>query len=195
MRLFVLARHGESELNLTHRINGDPAVPAALSDTGRVQARALGAQLAQLPFGTCVVTRFARTRETAAITLAGRDVPIVEEPLLDDIDVGDLEGQTVEDYRTWKRAHTRADPFPGGESLDDAARRYARGFARLLQLPHDRVLVVCHEIPVRYALNAASGSSELDGPAHDIANAAPFLFDEDALRRAAAGIERLAGAS
>ena len=56
------------------------------------------------------------------------------------------------------------------------------------------MLVVCHEIPVRYALNAAGGSGELDGPAHDIANATPFLFDEDALRRAAAGIERLAGA-
>jgi broad specificity phosphatase PhoE len=191
MRVFVLARHGESELNLTHRINGDPAVRVALSDTGREQARVLGAQLAQLPLEACVVTRFSRTRETAEITLAGRDVPLVEEPLLDDIDIGDLEGETVEDYRSWKRAHTRADPFPGGESLDDAAQRYARGFARLLELPHDCVLVVCHEIPVRYALNAAGGSGELDRPLHDIGNAMPYLFDEAALRRAAERIAQL----
>ena len=189
MRLFLLARHGESELNLTHRINGDPTVSVALSPRGREQARDLGLQVAHLGLEACVVTRFPRTRETAELALGDRAVPVVEEPLLDDIDVGDLEGQTVEDYRTWKRAHTRADAFPGGESLDDAARRYASGLGQLLELPHDRVLVVCHEIPVRYALNAAGGSLDLDGPAHDIGNAVPYLFDEDALRRAA---ERIA---
>ena len=47
------------------------------------------------------------------------------------------------------------------------------------------MLVVCHEIPVRYALNAASGSDELDGPEHAIPNATPYLFDERALERAA----------
>jgi hypothetical protein len=53
------------------------------------------------------------------------------------------------------------------------------------------VLVVCHEIPIRYALNAAGGSDSLDGPVHDIPNAVPYCFDEDALERAAVGIERL----
>ncbi len=194
MRLFVLARHGQSELNLTHRINGDPSVAVPLSETGREQARDLGRQMAHFGLEACVVSRFPRTHETAELALAGRAVPIVEERLLDDIGVGELEGLSVEDYRTWKRAHTRADAFPGGESLDDAARRYAGGYARVLELPHDRVLVVCHEIPVRYALNAAAGSDELDGPAHDIGNAVPYLFDEQALRRAAGRIRQLAGA-
>ena len=192
MRLFVLARHGQSELNHTHRINGDPGVAVRLTETGREQSRALGLQLAHVELAACVVTRFGRTRETAEIALDGRGVPIVEEPLLDDIDVGDLEGQTVEDYRTWKRSHTRAEPFPGGESLDDAARRYARGFERLLDLPHDRVLVVCHEIPVRYALNAAAGSDQLDGPVHALGNAVPYVLDGAALHRAAERIRLLA---
>jgi hypothetical protein len=55
------------------------------------------------------------------------------------------------------------------------------------------VLVVTHEIPVRYALNAAAGSDSLDGPAHEISNAVPYLFDEEALERAVRGIERLVG--
>jgi broad specificity phosphatase PhoE len=119
---------------------------------------------------------------------------MLEVPLLDDIDVGDLEGDTIEAYEAWKRAHpARADPFPGGESLDDAARRYARGFRTLLERAERTILVVCHEIPVRYALNAASGSDELDGPDHSIPNATPYLFDEESLARAAARIERLAG--
>src|SRR5919204_1864684 len=132
MRLFVICRHGESTLNYERRVNGDPAVPVALTETGRDEARLLGQQLAHVPLELCLHTRFMRTRETAAIALEGRDVPFEEEPLLDDIRVGELEGKTLEDYRTWKRAHTRRDRFPEGESLDDAARRYADAYRKLL---------------------------------------------------------------
>jgi broad specificity phosphatase PhoE len=191
MELLILARHAESTLNDVQRINGDPTVRVDLTDQGREEARELGLQVANLPLDLCLHTRFSRTLDTAEIALAGRDVPFREEPLFDDIDVGELDGQTIEDYRAWKRAHTRADAFPGGESLDDAARRYAAGFRRLLDEPSDTVLLVCHEIPLRYALNGAAGSDELDGPVHQLRNATPYLFDHDGVRRAVAGIERL----
>ena len=192
MHLYVLARHGESTLNFENRINGDPAVPVALTEKGRDEARLLGQQVTRVALELCIHTRFGRTLETAAIALEGRDVPFEEEPLLDDIDVGELEGQTLEDYRRWKRAHERSDPFPGGESLDDAARRYARAFQKLLDRPETSMLVVTHEIPVRYAINAADGSDKLDGPTRRLANATPYLFDEAALTRAVAGIQRVA---
>ena len=193
MPLYVLSRHGESTLNLERRVNGDPSVPVPLTEAGRAAAARLGAQLANVPLELAVHTRFGRTRETAAIAVEGRGIPIDTEPLLDDIDVGDLEGESIDAYRDWKESHTRADRFPGGESLDDAASRYARAFRRLLERPERRVLVVCHEIPVRYALNAAAGSDDLDGPAHLIGNAVPYLFDGAALERAAARIEALVG--
>jgi len=191
VRLFIIARHAHSTLNVERRINGDPALRVPLTETGREEARQLGIQVANVPFDLCVHTRFGRTRDTLAIAVAGRGLPVVVEPLLDDIDVGDLEGRSIDDYRAWKRAHRRADPFPGGESLDDAARRYAQGFRRLLERPEQRVLVVCHEIPLRYALNAAGGSDDLDGPVHQLGNATPYLFDEASLARAAARIDEL----
>jgi broad specificity phosphatase PhoE len=191
VRLYVLTRHARSSLNDEGRINGDPSVPVPLTADGRSEAARLGHQLAELPLDLCVHTRFARTRETAECILAGREVPMGEEPLLDDIDVGDLEGRTLAEYHAWKQAHTRADPFPGGESLDDAARRYARAFRRLLERKEDATLVVCHEIPIRYALNAAAGSEDLDAPEHVVPNATPYLFDATALERAAARIESL----
>jgi hypothetical protein len=46
------------------------------------------------------------------------------------------------------------------------------------------VLVVCHEIPIRYALNTVGDSDDLDRPVHVIPNATPFLFDEGALSKA-----------
>jgi broad specificity phosphatase PhoE len=62
----------------------------------------------------------------------------------------------------------------------------------LLKRPFACVLVVCHEIPVRYAVNAAAGSDDLDAPVHDIPNATPVLFDEPALARAAERLRTLA---
>ncbi len=194
MRVFVLARHGESVLNIERRVNGDPSRRVPLTERGEEEARRLGEQVAQLPLDACVHTRFPRTRETAEIALAERvDVSLVVEPLLDDIDIGELDGEPLERYREWKHGHPRDAPFPGGESLDDAARRYGEAFRRLLAAPYESVLVVCHEIPVRYALNGASGSDSLDGPAHEISNAVPYLFDEEALERAVDGIERIVG--
>jgi len=191
VQLYVIARHGESTLNFENRVNGDPSVPVHLTEKGREEARLLGQQIAHVPFQLGVHTRFARTRETAELALAGRDVPLEEAPELDDIDIGELEGQTIEEYHVWKRAHTRRDAFPGGESLDDAARRYANAFDRLLQRPESNILIVTHEIPLRYAINAADGSAKLDYPTHHIANAMPYLFDEGALRHAVAQMRRL----
>jgi len=193
VRVFALVRHAQSVLNLERRINGDPALDVPLTPEGEEAARRLGHQLANVPLEVCVHTRFPRTRRTAELALEGRSVPFVEEPLLDDVRIGELEGRSLDDYRAWKAAHVRADRFPGGESLDEAAARYARAFRGLLERPEQVVLVVCHEIPIRYALNAAAGSDELDGPEHTIANATPYLFDERALERAAAGIEGLLG--
>jgi broad specificity phosphatase PhoE len=193
-KIFVLARHGETMLNLEQRVNGDPAVEVKLSPAGEDQARALSAKIAGLPLDACVTTRFGRTRRTADLALDGRELPFLTEPLLDDIDVGDLEGEPIAEYRAWKRAHTRADRFPGGESLDEAARRYVQAFRNLAELPHDCVLVVCHEIPIRYAVNAARSSDNLDGPVHAIENAEPYCFDDAALRLAAERIAELTDA-
>ena len=194
MRLFLIARHGESTLNVEERVNGDPSIPVELTEQGRANARGLGEQVANVPVGLCVHTRFLRTRQTAELALAGRDVPFDVEPLLDDIDVGDLEGETIYDYRAWKRKHTRTDRLPGGESLMDAARRYGTGFRNVVERDAPGVvLVVCHEIPLRYVLNAATGSHDLDQPMHDIRNATPYVFDDGSLRTAAERIEQLAG--
>ncbi len=166
------------------------AVP--LTPAGEEASRRLGQQLAGVAFDVCVHTRFARTRRTAELALASRKVPFLEEPGLDDVAIGELEGDTVGAYRAWKDSHARSERFPGGESLDETARRYAAALRRVLALPAESVLVVCHELPIRYALNAAAGSDELDHPFHEIPNATPYLFDGPVLAAAVDRIEQLA---
>ncbi len=193
MRLFVLVRHGQSVLNVAGVINGDPALDLGLSEPGTRQARQLADQLAQLPIDLLVVSPFPRAVQTAEIALHGRDIRREVDHELGDVRIGELEGGSLDDYRRSEPHADRDVPFPGGESLNDAARRYAGAFRRLCERRERTTLVVCHEIPVRYAVNAAGGSSELDGPLHDLPNATPYVFDEAALRRAAAQIAALAG--
>jgi broad specificity phosphatase PhoE len=190
MRLLLLARHGQSLFNIDHVVNGDPELDRGLSPLGIEEAGKLHGQIAGVSIDLCVVSEFPRAQQTARLALDGRDgIPFEIDPDLNDIRIGELEGRTLVDYRHWKQAHAHADPFPGGESLDDAARRYAAAFERLLRRDVGTILCVCHEIPVRYAINAADGSTDLDGPIHAIANATPYVFDAAGLRRA---VERLA---
>ena len=190
MQLALIARHGQSLLNVQGVVNGDPTKDLGLSDLGRQEAQGLGRQIVGVTVDFCVASMFRRAQETAHIAL-GR-VPDLVDGGLNDVQVGDLEGDTLAEYRAWKHAHTRDDPFPGGESLNDAARRYADAFERVLGLPEATILVVCHEIPVRYVVNAAAGSDDLDSPLHDVANASPYVFDAAGLRRGIDGMRAMA---
>ncbi|HEV8463249.1 MAG TPA: histidine phosphatase family protein, partial [Gaiellaceae bacterium] len=140
----------------------------------------------------CVTSEFPRAQQTARLALAARatSTRTTVDPDLNDIRIGDLEGKTLDDYRRWKHAHTRADRFPNGESLDEAAERYANAFERLADDATETILCICHEIPVRYAVNAAAGSDNLDAPLHDVANATPYVFDGAGLRRAVVNLRR-----
>ena len=193
MRLFLLARHGQSLFNVDGVVNGDPLLDRGLSEQGIEEAKQLGGQVAPIGIDLVLVSPFPRAVQTANIALGAREVPHEVDGDLGDVRIGELEGTTLEEYRTHPAHTNRRERFPGGESLDEAALRYASVYERLLAREERTTLVVCHEIPVRYAVNAAGGSDELDGPLHLVANAAPYVFDEDALTRAVQRIRALVG--
>ena len=147
-RLFVFARHAESTANTAHALSSDPR-PVALTERGRAQARALGAQLANVRIDLAVGTRFQRTQETIGIALHGRGVPVLIEPGFDELRAGDLDGAPVEAYRSWRRQHTLSDRLPHGESPDDAFGRYANALRSLLARTEAVTLVVLHESALR----------------------------------------------
>jgi probable phosphoglycerate mutase len=192
MRLFLVCRHGQSLFNVDKIVNGDPELDRGLSEQGIEEAERLAGQLAALPLELVAVSPFPRALQTANIALDGRDVPHLVDDELGDVRIGGLEGATLDAYRESSAHSNRKERFPGGESLDEAALRYAGAFERLLAREEPTTLVVCHEIPVRYLVNAAAGSDTLDGPLHYVANAAPYFFDDESLRRAVERIRELA---
>jgi 2,3-bisphosphoglycerate-dependent phosphoglycerate mutase len=192
MRLFLVLRHGQSLFNVDKIVNGDPTLDRGLSEQGIEEAERLTGQLAALPLELVAVSPFPRALQTANIALDGRDVPHLVDEELGDVRIGELEGASLDAYRESPAHSNRKERFPGGESLDEAALRYANAFARLLTRDEAATLVVCHEIPVRYLANAAGGSDDLNGPLHYVANAAPYLFAEESLRRAVERMRELA---
>jgi len=153
----ILARHGESELSAAGLVSGDPAEPRGLTETGREQARRLGELLAAEPIDLCVTSEFVRVRETADLALAGRDVPRLVVPELNDVRFGEFEGRLFDEYRAWAGAREPTEAPPGGESRAEVAARYVRGFRHVLERPERLILVVAHGLPLRYTLLALEG--------------------------------------
>jgi broad specificity phosphatase PhoE len=189
----ILARHGESAFSVRGLVNGDPSRPGGLTALGRQQARRLGELLAGDPIELCVVTEFARTRETADLALEGRDVPRLVVPELNDIRFGEFEGTTLEEYRGWAGAAPPDVPVRGGESRADAVTRFVRGFRLVLARPEATVLVVAHGLPIRYVLDALEGRTPAPRVAQ-VALAEPFRIDAAELEGAVATLERWAEA-
>jgi probable phosphoglycerate mutase len=197
-RRFTFVRHASTVYNDLHLLNGDPRVPVPLDAEGRLAATALGARLAPCPFDLALHTRFARTRETLMLILAGRrDVRVATEPAFDDIDVGIFEGQDVSTYRAWRAEHGPEQAVPGGESRLHALARYADGCARVLSR-HDAqcVLLVVHDVPIRFLRNALLQADPLEGPVRTVANLERLSVSQVQLAAALAVMRRrLAGLS
>jgi broad specificity phosphatase PhoE len=192
VELAILARHAESEFSVRGAMNGDPATSCPLTDDGREQATRLAEALRGDPIDLAVVTEFARTVETADLALAGRNVPRLLVPELNDIRVGEFEGGPLETYRAWVRDRSPfAVPPGGGESRAEVAQRYSRGFRVVLARPERTTLVVVHGLPIRYVLLAAEGS----GPRSVVENveyATPHRLTRDELETAVERLERWA---
>jgi broad specificity phosphatase PhoE len=151
----LLVRHGESVGNAEDRMQGQSDFP--LSETGRKQARILGAWLAgrALRWDRLYASPLLRAAETARLVHAAAGGPLPEtEPSLAELHAGALEGVTfteiAERFPSYaRRAITELGDYEefGGESYETVQRR-ATELRRKLVARHrasaERVLLVGH---------------------------------------------------
>lgn len=189
MERAIFVRHGESVYSAKALVNGDPSVAVGLSAEGREQARWLAERLESEPIDLCVVTEFARTHETADLALGGRDVPRIVLRDLNDPFYGEFEGKPLADYRKWAGTHGPTDVPPGnGEARAAIAERYVRGLRWLLDRSEGTILVVCHSLPIAFALAAADGRRP-SAKMPLVTPAEPHVLYEASLRDAVERIE------
>lgn len=187
----ILVRHGESVFTAEEVLNGDPAADGPLTGRGREQAKRVAEALVGEPIDLCISSAFPRTRETAAIIVADRDVPMEVFPDLNDPPVGDFEGKSFDGYFDWVRTRHWHDTRPGCESQLQSITRYIRAFQDIVERDAQLVLVVAHAFVTSFALTIAEEAEgaalRLDYSHRDVDLATPYRVSADDLRR---GLER-----
>jgi len=149
MTLIYLVRHGQTDWNLQHRIQGSTDIP--LNDTGRGQASRAGALLARRSWDQLYSSPLSRAFETA--TIIGQQIGIGPPQLLEALverNYGEAEGMTDAQIDA---SYPGDEPVPGRESRAEVA---ARVMPALLELAEqhsgEHIVITTHGAVIRTVL-------------------------------------------
>nr|WP_221234138.1 histidine phosphatase family protein [Terrimesophilobacter mesophilus] len=159
--MLYLVRHGETEWNRRHRIQGSTDIP--LNATGREQAAHTGHVLARRQWDAIYSSPLSRALETAMIIapLVGLEPPQTVAALVER-NYGEAEGLTDREVRL---RYPGATPVPGRESREEVA---ARVVPALIELAADgtdrRIIVATHGAVIRTVLLSVDAPIERGVP-------------------------------
>lgn len=122
----ILVRHGRTTANVSGVLAGRG--DAELDDHGTSQASLLAEHLRPVTLDLALVSPMLRTRQTAHLVLDGRDVQVVEESGVAEVDYGEWTGgslKTLGKEPLWAlvQSHPSSVTFPAGESMAAMASR------------------------------------------------------------------------
>jgi broad specificity phosphatase PhoE len=151
LRLYI-ARHGETDWNLSHRLQGWTDRP--LDDKGKQQAADLAESLKRVRLDAIYSSTLSRSRDTAQAVAAGR-MMVKSLPGLRERNYGKFQGQSDTDPDYLRRVTAWDDAMDGGETLTQLLAR-ARESLDLIRREHPsgNVLIVGHRITNQTILRA-----------------------------------------
>jgi broad specificity phosphatase PhoE len=147
----LLVRHGETDWNLTRRLQGHSDRP--LNETGREQARSLAAELAEEELEAVYSSDLSRAQETAHIVAEARGLDVTALPELRERHFGSWEGLTDDEIHERFPEEVADGVLGDGESRDELDRRILAALSGISEEhPGGTVLVVSHGGPLRAVL-------------------------------------------
>lgn len=158
MSYLYLVRHGETEWNRHHRIQGSTDIP--LNSTGRTQAERTGRLLARREWDGIFSSPLSRALETATIISAalGLDTGPETVSALVERHYGEAEGLTGDEVT---RRYPGVTPVPGRESRDEVTARVMPALMEIASTGKDRRFVVAtHGAVIRTVLLAVGAPIE-----------------------------------
>ncbi len=175
-RVFVFVRHGEARANVEGRVNSLPDRPNDLTERGREQARTCAVLLGEVPFDEAYCSAFPRARQTAELALAGRPVPLLTDPRINETGAFAFDGEPC---AAWHAAlvpdRFRATP-PGCEPFGPFKARLVDFLRGCWATPARRIAVFSHEEPIQVMLGVLEGLSDAAARARPIPHCQPFLW-------------------
>lgn len=164
--LIYLMRHGETNWNHERRLQGQSDIP--LNERGIELAEKTAEGLREVPFDAAFSSPLSRALTTAKIVAGGREIPVVTDERLKEINFGAGEG-TYFDPAKADPGHPMHHffchpelftPMEGGESIDQVRAR-AEEFLRERVFPLEgscrNVLIAAHGAIIRSLINKLSG--------------------------------------
>lgn len=163
MKLYIL-RHGETAWNRERRLQGRSDVE--LNENGRRLAKETAEGMKDIPFDLVFTSPLSRAKETAALVLGDRTVPVIEDERIIEISFGKNEGKCwrkTEDYEGDPNMYhffNQPDlyqPVEGAETLMQLAERTAdfmKDICSRPELQDKTILVSTHGAATRGLLNS-----------------------------------------
>lgn len=147
----LLARHGQTEWNVEHRLHGQRDSP--LTAEGLRQAAAVAERVVDHGVTIVCSSPLGRALRTATVIAERLDVDLVEVPELAEVHHGRMAGLTWEEIdlrfptaREERAANRYGWAFPGGESYAQARGRARRALSSCGWLAAGTPLIVSHEM-------------------------------------------------
>lgn len=159
MKLY-LVRHGETEWNLSNRIQGQSDIP--LNETGRNQARELSKVIAgsELSFDRIYTSRMIRAKETAEILASELGLTYSVLAGIEEMNLGSWEGYTwrqvrevfPQEYAVWHE-NRRYQVIPQGESYEQLLQRVLPALKGIALQEEGKALLVTHSAVIMTLLS------------------------------------------
>lgn len=156
----MIVRHGQTDWNLEHRIQGSTDIP--LNDTGIAQAQHTRDALRDDSFDAVASSHLQRAEYTAATINTEHGKAHVVDERLAERSFASVEGWTVEQV---KAAFASFDAIVDVESWHEVSQRMFEALNDLADAyPDARILVVAHGSSIRAVLGAIQGVSPREVP-------------------------------
>ncbi|NIY47403.1 adenosylcobalamin/alpha-ribazole phosphatase [Cedecea colo] len=147
-----LVRHGETRANLDGLYSG--ISETELTELGINQALAVGHMLRGVAFEKVLCSELGRAQHTTRLILQGRDIPVVTEPRLNEMNFGDwemrhhrcLQREDAQNYAAWCSDWQNVIPKNGEgfQRFNQRVSEFSRSI-KLRQHNEENILIVSHQ--------------------------------------------------
>lgn len=168
MKLYLL-RHGETDWNKARKIQGCTDIP--LNEYGRELARKTCEGMKDIPIDLVITSPLIRAKETAQLVMAGRNVPMVENGEIQEMNFGEYEGRpsdeepTASILRAFFKNPGAYPPPEKGESIPELLSRTGKFLEQLIQdktLQDKNILISTHGAAMTGLVNNIKGQLEVN---------------------------------
>ena len=172
MMLYIV-RHGETDWNRQKKVQGHTDIP--LNEYGRHLAEETAEGMKDIPIDIGYTSPLKRARETAEIILKGRNIPLLDEPRIQEIGFGICEGIHTgtqekepgsDEFNLFFTDTASYIPPEGAESVEELYERTGQFLEELCgrrELGDKNILISTHGAAMTALLNRIKGNVTVAG--------------------------------